>query len=674
MKRFSKIQIILSIFILAALILRIIYLWQFSESPLFNTPIGPDVEEYDNWAREILAWGLNSQRLHIHAPLYPAYLAFLYNIFSFKMLWVRLFQTLLVLGGFGMLSWATQAFVAPKRRFLMWIFLAFAAFYPPLLFYSSELISEVLLLPLLCLTITLLYWSENQIAAGNFRKGAILISAGGVCAGLMAITHPTSLLFIALEIILLFFLALFRKNNKKFIVRLLIPVLFGLMALLVIAPVCVRNSMIAKRFILIQKNSGFNFYLGNNYNATGTCYVRPGKHWSAVHKWADTGAAQRGITKDQFFVYMSLKYIYSNPLEEFKLLVKKAFYVWNFRELTAGADSAPMLYFTSIARSGKYLFILLGSLSICGIILILCKRETIFKYRHFLLLLAAYWAAQTITVTSGRYRLAMYPAFFVFAAFALDYLLQYGKDRKQLLKCGIGLLIGVMIVTIPSPPVNALKEQAETDSLYGEACFKQGKYPEAAKYFQACLKFDPTDVRAYNLLGIITETSSPELAAKYYQQAIQCEPAEADGYLNLAIQYSNKTQYKEAEKYFKKALRYGSDKPGVLYNYACFLQKKGELKLAVEYFDKCLVEAPWHDKALNILGVIYIQSKKPELALKYLRSAHKLNPRKVGFMLNLTVALLQNGKKSEAIKMLKKIINIEPDCKPAKSMLSKFQQ
>ena len=103
MKRFSKTQIILSVLLLAALILRIIYLWQFSESPLFNIPIGPDVKEYDNWAREILAWGLNSQRLHIHAPLYPVYLAFLYNIFSFKMLWIRLIQTLLVLGGFVIL-------------------------------------------------------------------------------------------------------------------------------------------------------------------------------------------------------------------------------------------------------------------------------------------------------------------------------------------------------------------------------------------------------------------------------------------------------------------------------------------------------------------------------------------------------------------------------------------
>ena len=422
MKRFTKTQIILSVLAFSALILRLLYLWQFSESPLFNVPIGPDVEEYDNWARELLAWGASSQRLHIHAPLYPIFLAFMYKIFSFQLLWIRLFQTLLVLGGFGVLGWAVQAFVAPKRRILMWSFLAFAAFYPPLLFYSSELISEALLLPLICLTLTLLYMAEKQLSSGDLKKGVVFIGAGGICAGLMAITHPASLLFIAAEMIMLPVITLFREDRKKLVLKLLITFLFGFMALLVIAPVCVRNSMIAKRFVLIQKNSGFNFYLGNNYNATGTCYIRPGKEWKNIHDWGEAGAVQRGITKDKFFVYMSLKYIRANPLEEFKLLVKKAFYVWNFRELSAGADAAPILYFTSIVRSGKYLFILLGGLSICGIILILRKRETIFKYRHFLLLMLAYWAAQTITVTSGRYRLAMYPAFFVFAAFALDYL------------------------------------------------------------------------------------------------------------------------------------------------------------------------------------------------------------------------------------------------------------
>jgi Flp pilus assembly protein TadD len=369
-----------------------------------------------------------------------------------------------------------------------------------------------------------------------------------------------------------------------------------------------------------------------------------------------------------------MKYIYSNPFEEFKLLVKKAFYVWNFRELSAGADVAPILYFTGIVRSGKYLFILLGGLSICGIIIILCRRETIYRYRHFLILILAYWAAQTITVVSGRYRLAMYPAFFVTAAFALDYLTQCVRERKHLIGCGIALTAGLMIVTIPSPPVNGLKEQAETDSLYGEACFRQGKYSQAAEYFRKVIKADPDNVRAYNFLGIIYDEVSPGRAAKYYREAIKHDPAGPDGYLNLGIQYSSKGNYKEAEKYFAEALRRGPDDPKVLYNYGCFLQRKGDSKSAVKYLDKCLVEAPWDDKALNTLGVIYIINRKTELAEKYLRGAYKLSPRKTGVMLNLAFVLKLNGKTAEALELLEKVIAIEPDNKKAKFLLKELQK
>ncbi|MDD5597606.1 MAG: tetratricopeptide repeat protein [Victivallaceae bacterium] len=672
MKRFSRNTIIFSVFLLAALAWRVIYLRQFSASPLFAVTIGPDVEEYDKWAREMLAWGFNSGSPHIHAPLYPALLALLYYVFSFKMFLIRFFQTVLVLAGFVLLARTVKNSVAPKQPAVMWIFLLLAAFYPLLLFYSSELISESLLLPLLCLTLALLYRAENQLSSGRIKYGLTLAGAAGICSGLATLTHPTCLLFIALETVLLAVSALFRKNTGLKL-KILPPLLFITASLLVIAPVCVKNSRKAGQFVLIQQNSGFNLYLGNNPNATGTCYIRPGKEWTNIHKWGEAGGMQRGISKDKFFTYMTLKFIWSNPAEEFKLLVKKAFYAWNFRELTAGADMAPLMYFTGIVRSGKYLFILLGSLSICGIFLVLLRRESIFRYRHFLLLTLAYWAAQTITVTSGRYRLAMYPAFFIFAAFALNYLLEHGKERKSLLKFAAGFLIAILTVSIPSPPVNLKKEQAEADSIYGEAYFKQEKYKKAAKHLYACLNFDPINYRAYDLLGIISEADSPAKAAQYYRLAIKSTPDEPEGYLNLAIQYSNRGDYKQAENYFAQALRYGPENVAVLYNYGCFLQKKGDLEAAAKYLKRCLREAPWHDKAMNTLGVICIQNKKPEAALKYLTAAHKLAPEKTGVMLNLAVALRLNGKAQEAINMLRKAAALEPDNKSAKFLLEKWR-
>ena len=675
MKRIEKKHIIIFIIIIAAIFLRLAYLYQYSDSPLFSTPVGPDVEEYDNWAKEILAWGFSSGRLHIHAPLYPALLASLYYVFSFSLFWVRLFQSLLVLGGFALLALGVKKYISPTKHDIFYVLLILAGLYPPLLFYSSELISESLLLPLTCAVLTMLYYAENRLAHDKFRKASGWIAAAGLGAGLMAITHPASLLFTVAEIALLLFLAIHAVRKGQKASRLLIPVFFVATALMVIVPVCVKNSMIAKRFILIQRNSGFNFYLGNNPDADGTCYIRPGKPWTSIHNKAKEAAEKQGISEDEYFRNEAFKFMKSDPGAELKLLLKKALYVWNYKELPAGADSSPIMYFTSIVRYSKYLFIILGALSICGIIVILRKRKSILSYRHFLLLIAAGWAAQIITVTSGRYRLMMYPAFFVFAAVAIDFILRNSKNNRKVLKWGGAVAAGVLLVYLPSPPFNLKEQQAETNSLLGEACFRQGNYRQAEKHFRACLEYDPTDARAYNLLGIISESEFPKQPARaerLYKLAIKNSPLEPEGYLNLAIQYSNRGRFQQAEHYFAKAFKYGPRKPQVLYNYACFKLKQRQIKDAEKYLDACLLEAPWHVKALNTRGVICIKNRQPEAALEYLRAAHRLSPSKTGVMLNLAVALHQNGQTSAALKMLKKLLEADPKNKAALFLLKKW--
>jgi len=287
----------------------------------------------------------------------------------------------------------------------------------------------------------------------------------------------------------------------------------------------------------------------------------------------------------------------------------------------------------------------------------------------------AYWAAQTITVTSGRYRLMMYPALFVFAAVAVDFLLRKSKNNRKVLKWSGAVAAGALLVCLPSPPFKLKEQQAETDSLLGEAYFRQGKYQQAEKYFQACVEYDPTDGRVYNLLGIISEAQYPKQpgrAGKFYRLAIKHAPREPEGYLNLAIQYSNHAGFQQAEKYFSKALEYGAQKPQVLYNYACFKLKQRRIKDAVKYLDACLLEAPWHAKALNTRGVICIQNKEPEAALKYLRAAYRLSPSKAGVMLNLAVALHQNGKVNAAVKILRKLLKTDPKNKAALFLLRKW--
>jgi cytochrome c-type biogenesis protein CcmH/NrfG len=58
--------------------------------------------------------------------------------------------------------------------------------------------------------------------------------------------------------------------------------------------------------------------------------------------------------------------------------------------------------------------------------------------------------------------------------------------------------------------------------------------------------------------------------------------------------------------------------------------------------------------------------------LKYLRAAYRLSPSKAGVMLNLAVALHQNGKVNAAVKILRKLLKTDPKNKAALFLLRKW--
>ena len=78
----EKLIILTGLYILASLALRLYYLHEFSFSPLFETPRGPDVEEYCRWAKEITAGRILWTYVKIHSPLYSFFLALLYFFFA----------------------------------------------------------------------------------------------------------------------------------------------------------------------------------------------------------------------------------------------------------------------------------------------------------------------------------------------------------------------------------------------------------------------------------------------------------------------------------------------------------------------------------------------------------------------------------------------------------------
>ncbi len=650
------------LFVVIGSLMRWLYLVQFSTSPLFLNPIGPDVREYHDWAREIIALGLPWDKVHIHAPLYPMFLAALYRIFTFDLLWVRIVQLLCGMAGIIFCFRAVQRFAVTPENKPEWVALIFAVIallYPPLIYYQAELVSEALLFTLLCLTTALLYYGEAKIIR-KFSSGLSFISVAGLTLGLAAITHPMALVLGTAETLWLLLYWIYRNRKMSLTRRVALVTIFLASVVIVIAPVSIYNSYLAKRPILIQKHSGFNFYLGNNPDADGTCYLRPGAPWDKFHAEVEEEARQLGIDKDYYLTKQAIFFILETPFEALSLATKKLLYVWNFRELISGADPAPLREWTTLMSSSKGAFAVLGVLAFGGLIFSLRHAAILFAARHFILLLGSFWLAQTLTVVSGRYRVAMYPAFFFFAALCLVSLVTTWDIRAERIKSIIVLLLGCALVCLPRPPQDERRETAEADLLLGAGYFKQGNYAMAQHHLKRANESRQGSAGCFNLLGMIAGMRSSECATIWFEQAIKAAPDEAEGYMNLAVIASQKGNKTRAEKLFRQAMKKRIHEPDLYYNYGYFLQQQGNLAEAERYYKLSLNIAPSYRIAINALGVLYIMTGKPEAAVAQFRRASALEPTNHDVMVNLAVAETMCGNKAMARQILDTVLKAKP--------------
>ena len=652
--------IILWVLIIGAVALgiRIMYLMQFSASPLFCNTVGPDVEEYDLWAKQIIAGKLLWNYVHIHAPLYAYALALEYWVFAFNHFNVRLFQLMIGLASVVPVLFSLRI-IDGKWTIHSLLLASIWAVYPPLIYYQAEYISEALLLPLVCISIYLLYRGERDEI-----RHSTWFAVAGVAGGLAIITHPMAGLFVLGEALYLLFL---QKTRFKF--KLKSSFRFLLAASLVVGPVALYNYKVLGKLAPVQANSGLNFYLGNNSDANGTCYLRPGPEWNKVHQQARKISSAAFVTKDQYFLSESSYFIKNYPLFWANLVAQKALFTWNFRELTSGADPYPLKYFTPLQNYSRWAFALVAILALMGIFMNIGERSFLYNYRHFLILIFSFWLVQIIFLTSGRYRIAMLPGIFVIAAFTVEYIMTNFRasfHNHLLPYAGIAMAI----VLLPAPDISLTRESAEADTLLGEAYMKSGDLASAEKHLLKASTGLSNWSRSYNLLGLLSERKKDiSTAEQYYQKALECDESDPYGLMNLGVLHSYRRNFKKANDCFKRAFEIDDMIPDLHYNYAVFISKyRGNEILSERHYWKCLELDPSHRKALNNLGVIQMIKGNYAEAEKYFSHALRVEPSNPDLIVNLAAAEFAQDRRAEAEKLLRKALGLNPTLPSAKEL------
>ncbi|MBQ4106386.1 MAG: tetratricopeptide repeat protein [Lentisphaeria bacterium] len=600
------------------LVLRAVYLLEFSHSPLFGLALGPDVSEYFQRAREIVAGSFLSREPQIHAPFYSWFLA----VAMYGGLAVPGIRVLQLLIGWG--SWIGFAGWLHRRTGetrLPLIFLAVAMVYPPVIYFQAELVCESVLLPLLLGAAAALGEAVN----GGGRRRWLLTAVGGLLAGCAVITHPTTLLGLLAAGAWLGWMMPGGQRWRQ-------TAVFAGAAALMIAPVIAVRSVQAGRFVPVQHHGGYNLYLGNRIGADGTCNVRPGDGWRDLHAASVRAAEERGISRDDWFLRQAAAFPFQHPLRFGQLTATRAVLLFAPVELPAGADTAMLYEYTRFQRWGSRVAVwLLLAFAVGGIWLI--RREDWRIAGPLLLFGAAAALVQLGTVTSGRYRLAVIPAAMLLAALWWS---RKGDWKKKLAGGVFGALLP--LASLPLIP-GWVHDPAEAVSLLAEGYYRNGD-PGRAIYLLKDRVADSHDPgRDACLLGsALVAAGYPAEARVWFEYALKRTHDQAAPAMNLALIAAGEGDFAAAERFFAEAAARDPEDADNLYNHGLLLEQlKRPAEAEAKYLAACAA-APAHRQALNALGVLALRNGDPAAAAEWFRRALRLMPEHEGIRRNLAVA------------------------------------
>jgi tetratricopeptide (TPR) repeat protein len=466
-----------------ALIWRLAYLARLERTPLFGDLI-VDAQAYWTWASALRAGATQSSAFYL-GPLYPTWLWLLRSVLGDEIRTVLIAQALLSAGAVVLIADAARRLTRPSIGLAVG---AIAALYEMAVFFDGLILMESLLWTLFAL---LLWW----VCAVNWRqaRAAQFAALGGLIA-LISEGRSTAAVLLAPALLLM----PWRRDALK-------PALGAAGAMLaafaiVAAPVAIQNWRAAHEWIPFTYNFGYNLYVGNNPEATGTDVTITGTQAQSAPAVAPAvgGAAADGrayllavehvdlspAASSAYWARKALRWIATHQARAAELYARKLAMLWSAHEYPQieNADEFRLL-------AGPLGLPWIGSFACVGVLAVIGLLRVRPGGRAGLFLVASAAALSLVTAAffvTDRYRHSLVPGALLLAALGMDAIRAAWSARsiRDAQIVTLMLALGIAITHLPIPHLGGLKYQWGLEVDLGARWLRHGRADLAITRFE----------------------------------------------------------------------------------------------------------------------------------------------------------------------------------------------
>ena len=667
----------LFVFLAAVFAAKLIVVLQVRDHPLLQPGTGLDTTVYTELAARAVAgdWALGPG-LYFVSPLYIYFLA---GILAFAQSFTaaRVVQILLGTAAVGLVFSAARAWFNTRAGWLAAILAALTGLFT----FHEVLLLQAALDPFLTAAglaaLALAFEAETHGARRDARKARLWFVASGLAFGVQTLNRPNVLIPAALIAVLLLGRAVVRGGWRAAGGGLFMAA--GLV--LALAPVTIRNAVVAGDWSPASSHGGLNFYIGNNPEADGTYHGVPGITPNILGQQEDArrvAEAAVGRKLDDgdvsaYFYGLGWSWIQLHPGDAAALLARKLRFAVNAGYISLNYsypfyayDARTLLAFLFV---GPWLLLPLGLLGL-ALGILYARRQAVqsdgrglFEYLVWLSFVPAYALAVAVFFVTERYRLPLLVPMCVGAGAALDRIFRPLTGSRGFRLQAEGLMLATLIVlaAITNWPMHADDGRAEERTRMAEAMVTMDRYAEAEEWLKKAEADAPKSAGMHFRIGrLLLVHRKPDAALAHFERAQQLDPGKSEVEYAIGQSLVDGSRFREAIPHLETALRSGVRLNMAGFDLARARAGAGDRAGALQTLQGIRPDNPADSQSWDVLGQLALQLQSPSLAAAFFNEAIGAAPRSSKPRQDMGLALAMMGRYQEAIVQFEQGVALDP--------------